>query len=159
MSRKVQKTTVKKEVVQSSPVPQEDESLLLFANGKEVLPGDLLTALEKLGYDQANPKLYHLVNDLEKDVTGKMSVVNVARVLKTKPTEDELRQVHRAFTLGDHNEIGVDDLVRVANIVDEDTNQPFGEWVDKLSANKKGFTYDEMVRILTTQDEVEEEEE
>ena len=159
MSRKVAaKTTVTKKET-TSPPPTENESLLLFANGREVLPGDLLTALEKLGYDQANPKLYHLVNDLEKDVTGKMSVVNVARVLKTKPSEDELRQVHRAFTLGDHNEIGVDDLVRVANIVDEDTNQPFGEWVDKLSANKKGFTYDEMVRILTTQDEVEEEEE
>ena len=158
MSRKVQKVTVKKEVEQSN-APVEDESLLLFANGKEVLPGDLLTALEKLGYDKANPKLYHLVNDLEKDVTGKMSVVNVARVLKTKPTEDELRQVHRAFTLGDHNDIEVDDLVRVANIVDEDTNQPFGEWVNKLSANKKGFTYDEMVRILNQQDEVEEDDE
>ena len=88
-----------------------------------------------------------------------MSVVNVARVLKTKPSEDELRQVHRAFTLDDHNEIEVDDLVRVANIVDEDPNQPFEEWVNKLSGNKKGFTYDEMVKIITTQDEVEEEEE
>ena len=156
MSKKVTKTTVVKK--ESSPPPSENESLLLFANGKEVLPGDLLTALEKLGYDQANPKLYHLVNDLEKDVTGKMSVVNVARVLKTKPTEDELRQVHRAFTLDDHNEIEVDDLVRVANIVDEDPNQPFEEWVNKLSANKKGFTYDEMAKIITTE-EVEEEEE
>ena len=156
MSKKVTKTTVVKK--ESSPPPSENESLLLFANGKEVLPGDLLTALEKLGYDQANPKLYHLVNDLEKDVTGKMSVVNVARVLKTKPSEDELRQVHRAFTLDDHNEIEVDDLVRVANIVDEDPNQPFEEWVNKLSANKKGFTYDEMAKIITTE-EVEEEEE
>ena len=156
MSKKVTKTTVVKK--ESSPPPTENESLLLFANGKEVLPGDLLTALEKLGYDQANPKLYHLVNDLEKDVTGKMSVVNVARVLKTKPSEDELRQVHRAFTLDDHNEIEVDDLVRVANIVDEDPNLPFEEWVNKLSANKKGFTYDEMAKIITTE-EVEEEEE
>jgi Ca2+-binding EF-hand superfamily protein len=156
MSKKVTKTTVVKK--ESSPPPSENESLLLFANGKEVLPGDLLTALEKLGYDQANPKLYHLVNDLEKDVTGKMSVVNVARVLKTKPSEDELRQVHRAFTLDDHNEIEVDDLIRVANIVDEDPNQPFEEWVNKLSANKKGFTYDEMAKIITTE-EVEEEEE
>ena len=159
MSRKVAaKTTVTKKET-TSPPPTENESLLLFANGREVLPGDLLTALEKLGYDQANPKLYHLVNDLEKDVTGKMSVVNVARVLKTKPTEDELRQVHRAFTLDDHNEIEVDDLIRVANIVDEDPNLPFEDWINKLSSNKKGFTYDEMVRILTTQDEVEEEEE
>ena len=161
MSRKVAaKTTVTKKET-TSPPPTENESLLLFANGREVLPGDLLTALEKLGYDQANPKLYHLVNDLEKDVTGKMSVVNVARVLKTKPSEDELRQVHRAFTLDDHNEIEVDDLVRVANanIVDEDPNQPFEEWVNKLSGNKKGFTYDEMVKIITTQDEVEEEDE
>ena len=159
MSRKVAaKTTVTKKET-TSPPPTENESLLLFANGREVLPGDLLTALEKLGYDQANPKLYHLVNDLEKDVTGKMSVVNVARVLKTKPSEDELRQVHRAFTLGDHNEIGVDDLVRVADIVDEDPNLPFAEWVNKLSGNKKGFTYDEMVKIITTQDEVEEEDE
>ena len=156
MSKKVTKTTVVKK--ESSPPPTENESLLLFGGGKEVLPGDLLTALEKLGYDQANPKLYHLVNDLEKDVTGKMSVVNVARVLKTKPSEDELRQVHRAFTLDDHNEIGVDDLIRVANIVDEDPNQPFEEWVNKLSANKKGFTYDEMAKIITTE-EVEEEEE
>ena len=158
MSIKVaDKTTVTKKET-TSPPPTENESLLLFANGREVLPGDLLTALEKLGYDQANPKLYHLVNDLEKDVTGKMSVVNVARVLKTKPSEDELRQVHRAFTLDDHNEIEVDDLVRVANIVDEDPNQPFEEWVNKLSGNKKGFTYDEMVKIITTQDEEEEEE-
>ena len=156
MSKKVTKTTVVKK--ESSPPPTENESLLLFANGKEVLPGDLLTALEKLGYDQANPKLYHLVNDLEKDLTGKMSVVNVARVLKTKPSEDELRQVHRAFTLDDHNEIEVDDLVRVANIVDEDPNLPFEEWVNKLSANKKGFTYDEMVRIMNTEEEVEEDE-
>ena len=156
MSKKVTKATVVKK--ESSPPPTEHESLLLFGGGKEVLPGDLLTALEKLGYDQANPKLYHLINDLEKDVTGKMNVVNVARVLKAKPSEDELRQVHRAFTLDDHNEIEVDDLIRVANIVDEDPNQPFEEWVNKLSANKKGFTYDEMAKIITTE-EVEEEEE
>ena len=157
MSRKVQKTTVKKEVVSEGPVA--NETLLLFENGKEVLPGDILTALEKLGYDTANPKLYHMMNDLEKEVTGKMSVVNVARVLKTKPTEDELRHVHQSFTLGDHNDIEVDDLVRVADIVDEDPNLPFAEWVNKLSGNKKGFTYDEMVKIITTQDEVEEEDE
>ena len=155
-SRKVQKTTVKKEVVSEGPVA--NETLLLFENGKEVLPGDILTALEKLGYDTANPKLYDMMNDLEKEVTGKMSVVNVARVLKTKPTEDELRHVHQSFTLGDHNQIEVDDLVRVADIVDEDPNLPFDEWVDKLSANKKGFTYDEMVRIMNTEEEVEDEE-
>ena len=156
MSRKVQKTTVKKEVVSEGPVA--NETLLLFENGKEVLPGDILTALEKLGYDTANPKLYHMMNDLEKEVTGKMSVVNVARVLKTKPTEDELRHVHQSFTLGDHNDIEVDDLVRVADIVDEDPNLPFAEWVNKLSGNKKGFTYDEMVRIMKTEEEVEDEE-
>ena len=156
MSRKVQKTTVKKEVVSEGPVA--NETLLLFENGKEVLPGDILTALEKLGYDTANPKLYHMMNDLEKEVTGKMSVVNVARVLKTKPTEDELRHVHQSFTLGDHNDIEVDDLVRVADIVDEDPNLPFADWVDKLSANKKGFTYNEMVKIMNTEDEVEEDE-
>ena len=156
MSRKVQKTTVKKEVVSEGPVA--NETLLLFENGKEVLPGDILTALEKLGYDTANPKLYHMMNDLEKEVTGKMSVVNVARVLKTKPTEDELRHVHQSFTLGDHNDIEVDDLVRVADIVDEDPNLPFAEWVNKLSGNKKGFTYDEMVRIMNTEEEVEEDE-
>ena len=156
MSRKVQKTTVKKEVVSEGPVA--NETLLLFENGKEVLPGDILTALEKLGYDTANPKLYHMMNDLEKEVTGKMSVVNVARVLKTKPTEDELRHVHQSFTLGDHNDIEVDDLVRVADIVDEDPNLPFDEWVNKLSGNKKGFTYDEMVRIMNTEEEVEEDE-
>ena len=155
-SRKVQKATVKKEVVSEGPVA--NETLLLFENGKEVLPGDILTALEKLGYDTANPKLYDMMNDLEKEVTGKMSVVNIARVLKTKPTEDELKQVHNAFTLGDHNEIEVDDLVRVANIVDEDPNLPFEEWVNKLSANKKGFTYDEMANILLKDDEVEDEE-
>ena len=116
-------------------------------------------ALEKLGYDTANPKLYHMVNDLEKEVTGKMSVVNVARVLKTKPTEDELRQVHRAFTLGDHNDIEVDDLVRVAGIVDEDPNQPFEEWVNKLSHNKKGFSYEEMANIITKDDDVPEDDE
>ena len=156
MSRKVQKTTVKKEVVSEGPVA--NETLLLFENGKEVLPGDILTALEKLGYDTANPKLYHMMNDLEKEVTGKMSVVNVARVLKTKPTEDELRHVHQSFTLGDHNDIEVDDLVRVADIVDEDPNLPFAEWVNKLSGNKKGFTYDEMVRIMNTEEEVEDDE-
>ena len=156
MSRKVQKTTVKKEVVSEGPVA--NETLLLFENGKEVLPGDILTALEKLGYDTANPKLYHMMNDLEKEVTGKMSVVNVARVLKTKPTEDELKHVHQSFTLGDHNQIEVDDLVRVADIVDEDPNLPFADWVDKLSANKKGFTYNEMVKIMNTEDEVEEDE-
>ena len=156
MSRKVQKTTVKKEVVSEGPVA--NETLLLFENGKEVLPGDILTALEKLGYDTANPKLYHMMNDLEKEVTGKMSVVNIARVLKTKPTEDELKHVHQSFTLGDHNQIEVDDLVRVADIVDEDPNLPFAEWVDKLSANKKGFTYNEMVKIMNTEDEVEEDE-
>ena len=156
MSRKVQKTTVKKEVVSEGPVA--NETLLLFENGKEVLPGDILTALEKLGYDTANPKLYHMMNDLEKEVTGKMSVVNVARVLKTKPTEDELRHVHQSFTLGDHNDIEVDDLVRVADIVDEDPNLPFAEWANKLSGNKKGFTYDEMVRIMNTEEEVEEDE-
>ena len=156
MSRKVQKTTVKKEVVSEGPVA--NETLLLFENGKEVLPGDILTALEKLGYDTANPKLYDMMNDLEKEVTGKMSVVNVARVLKTKPTEDELRHVHQSFTLGDHNDIEVDDLVRVADIVDEDPNLPFAEWVNKLSGNKKGFTYDEMVRIMNTEEEVEEDE-
>ena len=156
MSRKVQKTTVKKEVVSEGPVA--NETLLLFENGKEVLPGDILTALEKLGYDTANPKLYHMMNDLEKEVTGKMSVVNVARVLKTKPTEDELKHVHQSFTLGDHNDIEVDDLVRVADIVDEDPNLPFADWVDKLSANKKGFTYNEMVKIMNTEDEVEEDE-
>ena len=155
-SRKVQKATVKKEVVSEGPVA--NETLLLFENGKEVLPGDILTALEKLGYDTANPKLYHMMNDLEKEVTGKMSVVNVARVLKTKPTDDELKHVHQSFTLGDHNQIEVDDLVRVADIVDEDPNLPFDEWVDKLSANKKGFTYDEMVRIMNTEEEVEDEE-
>ena len=155
-SRKVQKATVKKEVVSEGPVA--NETLLLFENGKEVLPGDILTALEKLGYDTANPKLYHMMNDLEKEVTGKMSVVNVARVLKTKPTEDELRHVHQSFTLGDHNDIEVDDLVRVADIVDEDPNLPFAEWVNKLSGNKKGFTYDEMVRIMKTEEEVEDEE-
>ena len=156
MSRKVQKTTVKKEVVSEGPVA--NETLLLFENGKEVLPGDILTALEKLGYDTANPKLYDMMNDLEKEVTGKMSVVNVARVLKTKPTEDELKHVHQSFTLGDHNDIEVDDLVRVADIVDEDPNLPFADWVDKLSANKKGFTYNEMVKIMNTEDEVEEDE-
>ena len=98
------------------------------------------------------------MNDLEKEVTGKMSVVNVARVLKTKPTDDELKHVHQSFTLGDHNQIEVDDLVRVADIVDEDPNLPFDEWVDKLSSNKKGFTYDEMVRIMKTEEEVEDEE-
>ena len=108
MSRKVVKKEVKKEVVTPSE-PVEHETLLLFHGGKEVLPGDILTALEKLGYDTASPKLYDMMNDLEKEVTGKMSVVNIARVLKTKPTEDELRQVHRAFTLGDHNEIEVDE--------------------------------------------------
>ena len=157
MSRKVVKKEVKKEVEPSGPV--EHETLLLFHGGKEVLPGDILTALEKLGYDTASPKLYHMMNDLEKEVTGKMSVVNIARVLKTKPTEDELKQVHRAFTLGDHNEIEVDDLVRVANIVDEDPNLPFEEWVNKLSANKKGFTYDEMANILLKEDEEEEDDE
>ncbi len=80
MSRKVQKTTVKKEVVSEGPVA--NETLLLFENGKEVLPGDILTALEKLGYDTANPKLYHMMNDLEKEVTGKMSVVNVQEYLR-----------------------------------------------------------------------------
>ncbi len=155
-SRKVQKATVKKEVVSEGPVA--NETLLLFENGKEVLPGDILTALEKLGYDTANPKLYHMMNDLEKEVTGKMSVVNVARVLKTKPTEDELRHVHQSFTLGDHNDIEVDDLVRVADIVDENPNLPFAEWVNKLSGNKKGFTYDEMVRIMNTEEEVEDDE-
>ena len=155
-SRKVQKATVKKEVVSEGPVA--NETLLLFENGKEVLPGDILTALEKLGYDTANPKLYHMMNDLEKEVTGKMSVVNVARVLKTKPTDDELKHVHQSFTLGDHNQIEVDDLVRVADIVDEDPNLPFADWVDKLSANKKGFTYNEMVKIMNTEDEVEEDE-
>ena len=157
MSRKVAKKEVKKEVVTSS-APVENETLLLFHGGKEVLPGDILTALEKLGYDTASPKLYDMMNDLEKEVTGKMSVVNIARVLKTKPTEDELKQVHNAFTLGDHNEIEVDDLIRVANIVDEDPNLPFEEWVNKLSANKKGFTYDEMANILLKDDEVEDEE-
>ena len=155
-SRKVQKATVKKEVVSEGPVA--NETLLLFENGKEVLPGDILTALEKLGYDTTNPKLYDMMNDLEKEVTGKMSVVNVARVLKTKPTDDELKHVHQSFTLGDHNQIEVDDLVRVADIVDEDPNLPFAEWVDKLSANKKGFTYDEMANILLKDDEVEDEE-
>ena len=157
MSRKVQKTTVKKEVVSEGPVA--NETLLLFENGKEVLPGDILTALEKLGYDTANPKLYHMMNDLEKEVTGKMSVVNIARVLKTKPTEDELKHVHQSFTLGDHNEIVVDDLIRVADIVDEDPNLPFEEWVNKLSANKKGFTYDEMANILLKDDEEDEDDE
>ena len=157
MSRKVVKKEVKKEVVTPSE-PVEHETLLLFHGGKEVLPGDILTALEKLGYDTANPKLYDMMNDLEKEVTGKMSVVNVARVLKTKPTDDELKHVHQSFTLGDHNQIEVDDLVRVADIVDEDPNLPFDEWVDKLSANKKGFTYDEMVRIMKTEEEVEDEE-
>ncbi len=157
MSRKVVKKEVKKEVVTPSE-PVEHETLLLFHGGKEVLPGDILTALEKLGYDTASPKLYDMMNDLEKEVTGKMSVVNIARVLKTKPTEDELRQVHRAFTLGDHNEIEVDDLIRVAGIVDEDPNLPFEEWVNKLSANKKGFTYDEMANILLKDDEVDEDE-
>ena len=54
MSKKVTKTPQPKK----EPTPAlENESLLLFANGREVLPGDLLTALEKLGYDTANPKL------------------------------------------------------------------------------------------------------
>ena len=157
MSRKVQKTTVKKEVVSEGPVA--NETLLLFENGKEVLPGDILTALEKLGYDTTNPKLYDMMNDLEKEVTGKMSVVNIARVLKTKPTEDELKHVHQSFTLGDHNEIVVDDLIRVADIVDEDPNLPFEDWINKLSSNKKGFTFEEMSRIMNTPDEGEEDEE
>ena len=157
MSRKAQKTTVKKEEIPKGPV--ENETLLLFENGKEVLPGDILTALEKLGYDTANPKLYHMMNDLEKEVTGKMSVVNIARVLKTKPTDDELKHVHQSFTLGDHNEIVVDDLIRVADIVDEDPNLPFEDWINKLSSNKKGFTFEEMSRIMNTPDEGEEDEE
>ena len=70
-----------------------------------------------------------------------------------------MKHVHQSFTLGDHNEIVVDDLIRVADIVDEDPNLPFEDWINKLSSNKKGFTFEEMSRIMNTPDEGEEDEE
>lgn len=78
----------------------ESEELLLFKGNNELLPGDILTAIEYLGYDQIAPEIYQIINNLERQVTGKMNVQNMFKAVNEggiKPNEIDLKKVYDVF--------------------------------------------------------------
>ena len=150
---RVEKVTVQKKVEPTKiNSEEEEEEFLLFKNGKEVLPGDLLTSLEFLGYDKSSPELYQLINTLENQVTGKMNIQNLFHAVNEtgpKPTEYEIKKVYETFVLDPKQKgINQDDLIRIAPVVDEDPEQDFKEYLEKIAENGKSLSYDEMEDIM-----------
>ena len=147
--RKVQPSKSKEEKVEKE---EEEEELLLFKNGKELLPGDILTSLEYLGYDKVSPELYQIVNNLEKQVTGKMNLQNLFHAVNEtgpKPNEFEIKKVYETFVLDPKKKgINDEDLIRIAPVVDEDPEQDFKDYLKKIANDGENLTLEEVEDIM-----------
>ena len=149
---KVEKVQKKEEPKKQEIIEDEEEEFLLFKNGKEVLPGDLLTSLEYLGYDKSSPELYQIINNLENQVTGKMNIQNLMHAVNEtgpKPSEYEIKKVYETFVV-DPKQKGIthEDLVRIAPVVDEDPEQDFKEYLSKIALDGEKLTLDEVQDIM-----------
>ncbi len=151
MRRNQQEKVQKKPEKETKEEEEESEELLLFQGNSELLPGDILTAIEYLGYDQIAPELYQIINNLERQVTGKMSVQNMYKAVNEggiKPNEIDLKKVYEVFVKDKKNGIEENDLIRVAPVVDEDPEQDFKEYLEKIAENGKSLSYEEMEDIM-----------
>ena len=152
MRRNQQEKVQKKPEKETKEEEEESEELLLFQGNSELLPGDILTAIEYLGYDQIAPELYQIINNLENQVTGKMNIQNLMHAVNEtgpKPSEYEIKKVYETFVV-DPKQKGIshEDLVRIAPVVDEDPEQDFKEYLSKIALDGEKLTLEEVQDII-----------